>query len=93
MDGALIDSEEFHWISWRDMMRKEGISITRGQFQSFVRSAQRFHHFPMAWRRGYSGAHRKNRRRQRELYRDLVRKNGVAPALKGSVFCPESPTG
>ncbi|HZD47747.1 MAG TPA: hypothetical protein VE178_03295 [Silvibacterium sp.] len=28
MDGTLIDSEEFHWISWRDTMAKESIPIT-----------------------------------------------------------------
>ena len=32
MDGTLIDSEEFHWISWRDTMRKEGIAINHEQF-------------------------------------------------------------
>ena len=32
MDGTLIDSEEFHWISWRNAMANEGIAITREQF-------------------------------------------------------------
>ncbi len=32
MDGTLIDSEEFHWISWRDTMAKEGIAISREEF-------------------------------------------------------------
>ena len=32
MDGTLIDSEDFHWISWRDTMAKESILITREQF-------------------------------------------------------------
>ena len=31
MDGTLIDSEEFHWISWRNVAN-EGITITREQF-------------------------------------------------------------
>jgi len=34
MDGTLIDSEEFHWFSWRDAMAAEGITITRAQFLS-----------------------------------------------------------
>jgi beta-phosphoglucomutase-like phosphatase (HAD superfamily) len=34
MDGTLIDSEELHWISWRDTMAAEGIVITREQFLS-----------------------------------------------------------
>jgi beta-phosphoglucomutase len=32
MDGTLVDSEEFHWLSWRDTMASEGIPITREQF-------------------------------------------------------------
>jgi hypothetical protein len=34
MDGTLIDSEEFHWISWRNTMANEGIAITHEQFLS-----------------------------------------------------------
>src|ERR1700694_1335247 len=32
MDGTLIDSEEFHWISWRGTMAGEGIAIPHEQF-------------------------------------------------------------
>jgi HAD superfamily hydrolase (TIGR01509 family) len=32
LDGTLIDSEEKHWLSWRDTIAAEGISITRDQF-------------------------------------------------------------
>ena len=34
MDGTLIDSEEYHWIAWRDTMAEEGHPITREQFRS-----------------------------------------------------------
>jgi len=34
MGGTLIDSEEFHWISWRETMASEGVGITREQFLS-----------------------------------------------------------
>ena len=34
MDGTLVNSEELHWISWRNTMAKEGIVITREQFFS-----------------------------------------------------------
>jgi hypothetical protein len=27
MDGTSIDSEEFHWISWRETLAKDGIAI------------------------------------------------------------------
>ncbi len=40
MDGTLIDSEEFHWISWRNTLANEGITITREQFLCFIRPAQ-----------------------------------------------------
>jgi beta-phosphoglucomutase len=32
LDGTLVDSAEFHWLSWRDTMAAEGISITYQQF-------------------------------------------------------------
>jgi beta-phosphoglucomutase len=34
MDGTLIDSEEYHWIAWRDTMADRGSAITREQFRS-----------------------------------------------------------
>ena len=32
LDGTLVDSEEFHWRSWRDTMRPEGVELTYDQF-------------------------------------------------------------
>ena len=32
LDGTLVDSEEFHWRSWRDIMRAEGVELTYPQF-------------------------------------------------------------
>jgi beta-phosphoglucomutase len=32
LDGTLVDSEEFHWRSWRDTVRAEGIALTYEQF-------------------------------------------------------------
>jgi beta-phosphoglucomutase len=32
LDGTLVDSEEFHWRSWRDTMRPEGVELTYAQF-------------------------------------------------------------
>ena len=32
MDGTLINSEELHWIAWRETMATEGIVVTREQF-------------------------------------------------------------
>ena len=32
LDGTLVDSEAFHWRSWRDTVRAEGIELTYEQF-------------------------------------------------------------
>jgi beta-phosphoglucomutase len=32
LDGTLVDSAEFHWMSWRDTLAAEGLSITHQQF-------------------------------------------------------------
>jgi beta-phosphoglucomutase family hydrolase len=32
LDGTLVDSEDYHWLSWRDTMAAEGIPITHDQF-------------------------------------------------------------
>jgi beta-phosphoglucomutase family hydrolase len=32
LDGTLVDSEEYHWIAWRETLAAEGVTITRKQF-------------------------------------------------------------
>ena len=32
LDGTLVDSAEFHWLSWRDTMAAEGVRLTYQQF-------------------------------------------------------------
>src|SRR4051812_21402292 len=32
LDGTLVDSEEYHWLSWRDAMRAEGIELGYDRF-------------------------------------------------------------
>jgi beta-phosphoglucomutase-like phosphatase (HAD superfamily) len=34
MDGTLINSEELHWIAWRETLANEGVVVTREQFLS-----------------------------------------------------------
>ncbi len=79
MDGTLIDSEEFHWIAWRDTMQKEGIPITRKQFLATF--GQRNDAIIPQWLgtaatperiKGIAAA-------KEHLYRDLVRKHGMRP--------------
>ena len=32
LDGTLVDSEEYHWLAWRDAMRGEGMELTYEKF-------------------------------------------------------------
>jgi len=32
LDGTLVDSEEYHWLAWRDAMAAEGIALTHEEF-------------------------------------------------------------
>ena len=32
LDGTLIDSEQYHWLAWRDTMATEGVPLTHPQF-------------------------------------------------------------
>jgi beta-phosphoglucomutase family hydrolase len=79
MDGTLIDSEEFHWISWRNALANEGIAITREQFLSSF--GQRNDSIIPQWLGAATTPERIQRiaNAKEELYRDLVRKKGISP--------------
>src|SRR5271155_3027046 len=79
MDGTLVDSEEFHWISWRETMANEGIAITREQFLSSF--GQRNDSILPRWLGSASTPERVERiaNRKEERYRELVRENGISP--------------
>jgi HAD superfamily hydrolase (TIGR01509 family) len=34
VDGTLIDSREYHWLSWQDALAAEDFAVTREQFES-----------------------------------------------------------
>jgi HAD superfamily hydrolase (TIGR01509 family) len=79
MDGTLIDSEEFHWISWRDTLAKEGVVITREQFLSSF--GQRNDSIIPQWLGAGSSPERIERiaNAKEELYRYLIIHNGISP--------------
>ncbi len=79
MDGTLVNSEELHWISWRNTMAKEGVVITREQFLSTF--GQRNDSIIPAWLGSAASAERIERigQAKEELYRDLVQRVGIAP--------------
>ena len=82
MDGTLIDSEDLHWISWRDTLANEGIAIAHEQFLSSF--GQRNDSILPRWLGAAATPERMGRiaDAKEELYRDLVRKRGIS-ALPG----------
>jgi beta-phosphoglucomutase len=79
MDGTLIDSEEFHWISWRDALAAEGITITHEQFLSSF--GQRNDSIIPQWLGTAATPQRieKIGNAKEELYRQLIRQHGISP--------------
>jgi HAD superfamily hydrolase (TIGR01509 family) len=79
MDGTLVDSEEYHWLSWRDTMLSEGITITHDQFLKTF--GQRNDSILPQWLGAGVSAERIQRvgDSKEELYRKLVRGGGLEP--------------
>jgi beta-phosphoglucomutase len=84
MDGTLVDSEEYHWIAWRDTMASEGIAIAYDQFLATF--GQRNDSILPLWLGADASAERIQRvgDAKEEHYRKLVRERGLAP-LPGAV--------
>jgi HAD superfamily hydrolase (TIGR01509 family) len=79
MDGTLVDSEELHWLSWRDTLANEGVAITREQF---LGSFGQRNDSPLSQWLGAAATPERIERisdAKDELYRRLVRKNGITP--------------
>jgi HAD superfamily hydrolase (TIGR01509 family) len=77
VDGTLIDSSEYHWLSWRESLAAEGMELTREQF------AVMFGRRNDEILRGYFGADYPEAEVSRvggakeELYREFVRARGI----------------
>jgi beta-phosphoglucomutase len=78
MDGTLLDSAEYHWLAWRDILHGEGYPITYDEFKaSFGQRNDTI-------LRGYFGASMPDAEIVRvggakeARYRDLVRERGIA---------------
>ncbi|MBV9226521.1 MAG: HAD-IA family hydrolase [Acidobacteriaceae bacterium] len=82
MDGTLVDSEELHWLSWRETMVAVGIPIT---YEQFLASFGKRNDSVLA---GWLGPAATSERIEKisdlkdALFRDLVRANGIS-ALPG----------
>ena len=79
MDGTLIDSEDLHWISWRNTLAIEGIFITHAQFLSSF--GQRNDSILRRWLGATATPERMERiaNAKEELYRRRLRRNGISP--------------
>jgi beta-phosphoglucomutase len=79
MDGTLIDSEELHWISWRNTLASEGITITREQFLASF--GQRNDSILPQWLGTAASPERIGEisNAKEELYRRLIRRDGISP--------------
>ena len=79
VDGTLIDSSEYHWLSWRDALAAESFPVTREQFDATF--GQRNDEIL----RGYFGADypaaevKRVADSKETAYRTLVRERGISP--------------
>jgi HAD superfamily hydrolase (TIGR01509 family) len=79
LDGTLVNSEEYHWQSWRDALAPEGLSITYDQFlASFGMKNDPIMRMWLA--DGYTPERSARLAEAKEAdYRRLARQNGLHP--------------
>jgi beta-phosphoglucomutase family hydrolase len=77
MDGTLLDSAQYHWLAWHDILHAEGYPITYDEFKTT------FGQRNDTILRGYFGAELADAEVERvggakeARYRDLVRERGI----------------
>ncbi len=78
LDGTLIDSEQYHWLAWRDTMAAEGVPLTHAQFLKTF--GLRNDAIIPQWIPGATPTEVERIASAKEhLYRRLVREGGLAP--------------
>ena len=78
LDGTLIDSEQYHWLAWRDTMADEGVPLTHPQFLKTF--GLRNDAIIPQWIPGATSEQIDRIANAKEqLYRGLVRQGGLAP--------------
>jgi beta-phosphoglucomutase len=78
LDGTLIDSEQYHWLAWRDTMAAEGVPLTHPQFLKTF--GLRNDAIIPQWIPGATNEQIDRIADDKErLYRRLVREGGLAP--------------
>lgn len=79
IDGTLVDSAEYHWLTWREVLAGEGFTLTRERFNSSF--GQRNDEIL----RGYFGPDLSSSEIERigrdkeARYRELVKRRGIEP--------------
>jgi beta-phosphoglucomutase-like phosphatase (HAD superfamily) len=79
VDGTLIDTAEYHWLTWREVLSREGYDLTHKQFKSSF--GQRNDEIL----RSYFGSALPANEIERiggakeALYRELIRTRGIKP--------------
>ena len=79
LDGTLVDSAEFHWLSWRDTMAAEGRPIT---YEEFLASfGQKNDRILAGWLGPDASAERIRRvgEAKEQEYRRLAEQHGLTP--------------
>jgi HAD superfamily hydrolase (TIGR01509 family) len=78
LDGTLVDSEQYHWLAWRDTMSAEGVALTHEEFLKTF--GLRNDAIVPQWIPGVT-PERTDRiaRAKEQLYRRLVREGGLHP--------------
>jgi len=78
LDGSLIDSEQYHWLAWRDTMAGEGVPLTHAEFLKTF--GMRNDAIIPQWIPGAStGQIERIAGAKEQLYRRLVREGGLVP--------------
>jgi HAD superfamily hydrolase (TIGR01509 family) len=78
LDGTLIDSEQYHWLAWRDTMAAEGVALTHDQFLETF--GLRNDAIIPQWIPGASTERvQRIANAKEQLYRRLVREGGLEP--------------
>src|SRR5262249_25552013 len=79
MDGTLIDSEEFHWIAWRETLASQGIIITRDQFLATFGQRNDSIIPQLLGKAATAEAVERIGNAKEEHYRGLIRHDGISP--------------
>jgi beta-phosphoglucomutase len=78
LDGTLIDSEQYHWLAWRDTMAAEGVPLTHAEFLKTF--GLRNDAIIPQWIAGATAAEIDRIATAKEqLYRRMVREGGLVP--------------